>query len=89
MLIHQNNSVKQPFLNLLVVFTIHSRFTGYQGKGEVIILTFLYHFHPIHRYLDIIWEITAESSPLHIANSQNRTGKSLIYERKSVNFLET
>ena len=33
-----------------------------------------YHFHPLHRLLDIGQEITAESSPLHIASSQTRTG---------------
>ena len=33
-----------------------------------------YHFHPLHRHLDISRAITAESSPLHIASSQIRTG---------------
>ena len=35
-------------------------------KGEVISLAFHYHFHPLHRHLDISRVITAESSPLHI-----------------------
>ena len=34
-------------------FHAHSRFTGQQGKGEGIYLTPLYHFHPLHRHLDI------------------------------------
>ena len=40
------------------------------GKGEGISLTPLYHFHPLHRHLDISWATTAESSPLHIASSR-------------------
>ena len=43
--------------------------TGQQGKGEPISLSPLYHFHPLHRHLDISWGITAETSPLHIASS--------------------
>ena len=34
------------------------RFTGHRGKGEAISLTFLYHFHPLHRHLDITQVIT-------------------------------
>ena len=30
----------------------------------------LYHYHPLHRHLDISRAITAESSPLHIASSR-------------------
>ena len=52
-------------------FHEHSLFTGRQGKGEGIFLTPLYHFHPLHRHLDISRAITAENSPLHIAT---RTG---------------
>ena len=29
-------------------------------------LTPLYHFHPLHKYLDISRVITGESSPMHI-----------------------
>ena len=47
---------------------------GLQGKGEGISLTPHYHFHAIHRHLDISWAVTAESSPLHIASSRTRTG---------------
>ena len=52
----------------------HSRITGLKGKGEDISLTPHYHFHPVHRHLDISRAITAESSPLHIGSSQIRTG---------------
>ena len=44
-----------------------------QGKRETISLTPLYHFHPLHRHLDISRTITAESSPLHVASSRTRT----------------
>ena len=62
------------FFSIWVLFHEHSRFTGQQGKGEGIYLTPLYHFHPLHRHLDISRAITAESSPLHIAGSRTRTG---------------
>ena len=61
------------FFSIWVFFHEHSRFTGQQGKGEGIYLTPLYHFHPLHRHLDISRAITAESSPLHIAGSRTRT----------------
>ena len=72
------------FFSIWVFFHKHSRFTGKQGKGEGIYLTPLYHFHPLHRHLDISRAITAESSPLHIADSRTRTGKPLVSERKSL-----
>ena len=62
------------FFSIWVFFQEHSRFTGQQGKGEGIYLTPLYHFHPLHRHLDISRAIAAESSPLHIAGSQTGTG---------------
>ena len=37
--------------------------------GEAIYLTPFYHFHPLHRHLDITRAITAESSPLCIAST--------------------
>ena len=52
----------------------HTRFTGQQRKGEAISLTPLYHFHPLHRHLEISRTITAVISPLHIASSWTRTG---------------
>ena len=42
-------------------------FTGQQGKGDAIALTPLYHFHSLHRHLEVNQAITAESSPQHIA----------------------
>ena len=42
------------------------------GKGVYLIP--LYHFHPLHRHLDISRMIVAGSSPLHIASSRTRTG---------------
>ena len=62
------------FFSIWVFFHERSRFTGQQGKGEGIYLTPLYHFHPLHRHLDISRAITTESSPLHIAGSRTRTG---------------
>ena len=43
------------------------------GEGETISLTPHYHFHPLHRHLDIGRAITVESSPLHISSSRTRT----------------
>ena len=61
-------------ISIWVFFHEHSRFTGQQGKEEGIYLSPLYHFHPLHRHLDISQAITAESSPLHIGGSRTRTG---------------
>ena len=63
------------FSCIWVFFHVYSQFTGQQGKVEAIYLTSLYHFHPLHRHLDINRAIIAKSSPLHIANSLTRTGK--------------
>ena len=62
------------FFSIWVFYHDHSRITGPQGKGEGISLTPHYHFHPLHRHLDISRVITAESSPLHVASSRSRTG---------------
>ena len=62
------------FFSIWVFFQEHLRITGLQKKGEGISLTAYYHFHPLHRHLDISRTITAESSPLHIACSRTRTG---------------
>ena len=68
------NLQSNVFFSLWVFFHVHSRFTGQQRKGEAIYLTPLYHFHPLHRHLDISGAITADSLPLHIASSRTRTG---------------
>ena len=52
------------FFFLSGFFHEHSRFTGHQGKGEADSLNPLYHFHPLHRHLDISRTITAKSSTL-------------------------
>ena len=59
------------FFSIWVLFHEHSRFTGQHGKGEAISISLspLYHFHMLHRHLDISCTITAKSSPLHIASS--------------------
>ena len=62
------------FFAIWVFIHKHSQITGLQGKGEGISLTPHYHFHPLHRHLDISRVITAESSPLHIASNRTRTG---------------
>ena len=45
------------------------------GGGGAIYLTPSYHFHPLHRHLDISWVISAESSHLHIASNRPQTKK--------------
>ena len=62
------------FFSIQVFFHEHSRFTGQQEKGEAISLTTLYHFHLLHRCLDISRAITTGRSPLHIGSSRTRTG---------------
>ena len=52
------------FFSMWVFFHEHSRFTGLQGKGEGILLTPHYRFHPLRRHLGIKRVITAERSPL-------------------------
>ena len=47
----------------------HSRISGLQEKEESITLTLHYHFQSLHKHLDISQVITAESSPLHIAEA--------------------
>ena len=60
------------YIYIWVFFHEHWRFTGQQAKGEGIFLTPHYHFHLLHRHLDIRRAITTESLRLHIASSQNR-----------------
>ena len=48
--------------SIWVFFYKHSQITGLQD------------FHLLHRHLDISRAITVQSSPLHIASSQTRTG---------------
>ena len=60
--------------SIWVFFHKHLRFTGQQVKGQVICLAPLYHFYPLYRHWSISRETTAETSPLHIANSRTRNG---------------
>ena len=62
------------FFSIWIFFHDHSRITGLQGKGKGISITPHYHFHPLHRHLDISKTITTESSPLQIGSSRTRTG---------------
>ena len=50
------------FFSIWVFFHEHSRFTGQQGKGEAISSSPLYHFHLLHKQLEVSRAITAESS---------------------------
>ena len=50
-------------------FFVVSGTTGLQGKGEDISLTPHYHFHPLHRHLDISRAITTESPIAHYGKS--------------------
>ena len=70
---HDNRSRFFCF-SILVFFHEHSRITELQGKTEDISSTPYYHFHLLHKYLDISQAIAAESSPLHIASSRTQTG---------------
>ena len=65
--------LKKIFFSICVFFHTHSRITGLQEKGKGISLTPHYHFHPLHRHLDISRGIAAKSSSLHIGSSQTRT----------------
>ena len=58
------------FLSGFSFANIH-RLQDRRGRGRT---TPHYHFHPLHGHLDISRAITAESSPLRIANSRTQTG---------------
>ena len=63
------------YFSIWVFFHEHSRITGLTaGEGGGHFLTPHYHFHPLHRHLDISRAITPEGSPLHIASVRTRTG---------------
>ena len=40
-------------------------FIGQKGKGDAISLTPLYHFHLLHRHLEVNQAITPDGSPQH------------------------
>ena len=60
------------FFYLGFPFTWHSPFAGQQGKGKAISNSFLP--LPPTSQTNISWAITAESSPLHIANDRTESG---------------
>ena len=70
----KTETILRVFFSISLFFHEHSRITELQGKGEGIFLTPHYHFHSLHRHLDISRTITAESSPLRIASSRARAG---------------
>ena len=72
------------FFSIWLFFHEHLRFSEQEGKWETIYLTPLYHFRSFHRQLDISCTITADSSPLYIANSRSQNG-SLCFPRTSWN----
>ena len=48
------------FLSGFSFTNIHDSHTGQQGKREAISLSPLYHFHLLHKHLEISWAITAD-----------------------------
>ena len=54
-----------PIFFIWIFFYELSIITGQQGQGEAISLTPLYHFHPLHRNIDISPVITAELTSAH------------------------
>ena len=67
--------LKHNLLFCFSVFSIWPFSTNIHDSQDSRWISFypFYHFHPLYRHLDISWVIAAESSPLHIAGSQNRT----------------
>ena len=61
------------FFSIWLFFPEYSQFTGQQVKRGAISLYRFYHFHLLHRHLDISWVIAAQSSPLGITGSWNQT----------------
>ena len=62
------------YFSIWVFFHDYSRITELQGMRGGTSLTPHYHFHPLHRHLDISRTITAESSLLPIDSSRTRIG---------------
>ena len=59
--------LSQPFMN-------HTTSGEVEGVKGDISLPPQYHFHPLHRRLEIVRANAAESSPLHVGSSWTRTG---------------
>ena len=54
------------------------------GEGEDISLTPHYHFHLLHRHLNVSRAITVERSPLHIGSKPDSNQEPLFVGRKSL-----
>ena len=66
-------SLLSIFLSRFSFMDIHNSQDN-RGRGSLSLsLTALYHFHLLHRHVDISQAITAESLPMHIASSQTWT----------------
>ena len=72
--------VLETIITEAIFFLSGSSFTGIHdsqdnrgGESLSLSLTPLYHFHLLHRHLDISQAITAENSPMHIASRRTWT----------------
>ena len=72
------------FLSGFSLTNIHDSQDG-RGRGKPCPL---YHFHPLHRHLDISRAITAESSPLHKASSWTRIGNLWFQSENFMSFIK-
>ena len=73
------------FFSIWLFLHDHSWITGLKGKGDGISLIPYYHFHLLHRHLDISREITTDSSPLRLGSSRTESNwEPLVFERKSL-----
>ena len=69
-----------PFTGKFVLVFLSRLFSIHRTpeERERYLFNSLYHFHSLHRHLDISRVITVECLPLHVASSQTETG-TLIY----------
>ena len=72
------------FFSIWIFFQDHSRITGLQGKQEGISLTPHYHFHLLHRHLDISRAITAESNTYTNSQQLGSNREPLVFEPKTL-----
>ena len=69
------SSVCHSYVFFFYLGFLSQPFTNHTTAGEEggHVITPHYHFHPLHRHLNINRVITAERSPLHIGSSWTRT----------------
>ena len=74
------NSLTMTFTGKFVLVFLSRIFSIHRTpeERERYLFNSLYHFHSLHRHLDISRVITVECLPLHVASSQTETGN-LIY----------